>query len=414
MSVNLMQMIETADCGTKEQRKIRPCKLDWLHETTTLDNPASPARSKPHEARVRGRVETHGTSPSCGISKIWSVNEWGRLREIVLGNPCNAMLPSMDDISQRNFDRPSKDDLWKAVHRQMPNWVIEETLEDLDGMEQVLSSFGIIVHRADELHSIDSVSSPNWTAQPESAINIRDMTLIHGSLVIDAPSPTRGRYYEGFAIRGLLDAYRSRHRNAWFMSPPRPSLLDPCYDLSRPRGINNTEPLFDAANCIRLGRDILIDINNTANPAGAEWIQQALDGCYGTGAVRIHSVSLSPDHLDVIIVPLCEGTAVINPRYVNRDVLPRCLASWELIESPEMVPQPYFSGTSKASNWIGLNLLVLDGDDRTVIVEERQIPLIRTLEQHGFRPVPVRWRHGRTWGGSFHCVTLDVHRMGEL
>lgn len=349
-----------------------------------------------------------------GISNIWSVNEWGRLREIILGNPRNAILPSMDDVSQRNFDRPSQADLRKAVHRRMPDWVIEETLEDLDDLERLLSSYGVIVHRADPLYSTDAVRSPHWTAQPESAINIRDLTLIHGNLVVDAPSPTRGRYYEGLAVRNLMDDYRSRQRKAWFVAPPRPSLLDDCYDLSRSRGINNIEPLFDAANCIRMGRDVIIDINNTANRAGAVWIQQALDRHYGLGMVRMHSVSLSPDHLDVVIVPLREGTAVINPRYVRRDALPPCLANWDLVESPAMVPQPYFSGTSKASNWIGLNLLVLDGDERTVIVEERQIPLRRALEQRGFHPIPARWRHGRTWGGSFHCVTLDVHRIGVL
>ncbi|MFM8581177.1 MAG: hypothetical protein ACKOFW_06700 [Planctomycetaceae bacterium] len=43
------------------------------------------------------------------ISRIWSVNEWGPLQEIILGSPAGALLPSMADVSQRNFDRLSSE-----------------------------------------------------------------------------------------------------------------------------------------------------------------------------------------------------------------------------------------------------------------------------------------------------------------
>jgi N-dimethylarginine dimethylaminohydrolase len=353
-------------------------------------------------------------TPPSTIQHIWSVNEWGRLREVIVGDPRNAFIPSMDDISQRSFDRLHEEQLPNAISGPMPDWVINETLEDIHGLIQLLISYGVRVHRANQIDCRCPVRTPYWTVDQEHALNIRDMTLIHGNMVVDAPSPTRSRYCESFAVRDLFDDYRSRLNHTWFASPPRPRLLDHTYDLLRARGINNTEPLFDAANCVRLGKDVVVDINNTANEAGADWLQHAFDRHFGIGTVRIHRVSLSPDHIDVIIVPLCHNVAVINPQYVSRERLPSCFSDWELIDAPEMVPQSFHSGTSKASNWIGLNLLVVDGQDRTVIVEERQLPLIRLLEQRGFRPIPIRWRHGRTWGGSFHCVTLDVHRDGEL
>jgi glycine amidinotransferase len=349
-----------------------------------------------------------------GLDRIWSVNEWGRLREIIVGNPCGAFIPSMEDVSQRNFDRLSEAELPKAIPQPMPRWIIEETLEDIAGLVSVLKSHGVRVHRAGSLDSTIPVHTPMWRAEQETCINIRDLTLIHGDVVIDAPSPTRGRYCESFAVRDLFDEYRSRSGHAWFVAPHRPRLRDETYDLSRPRGINEVEPLFDAANCVRLGRDILIEINNTANRAGASWIQQTLDKHFGAGSIKIHCVSLSSDHIDVVVVPLCEGHALVNPRYVSEGALPECLSGWTLIPSPEMTPQAYFSGTSKASNWIGMNLLVVDGQERTLIVEERQTELSRCLERNGFHPIPVRWRHGRTWGGGFHCVTLDVHRDAAL
>lgn len=353
------------------------------------------------------------TSSTEGIRRIHSCNEWDPLQEIIIGNPKNARIPSLDEISQQNFDRPDAvtDDLKQSV--AMPAWLIEETQEDIEDLSATLQSFGIRTHQADAVDSSSTVTTSLWSADQENSINIRDMTLIHGQMVIDAPSPTRGRAFERLAVSGLLNTYRNAGGTAWLHSPPRPTLPDATYDLSRPRGINELEPLFDAANCVRLGRDIIIDINNTANRCGARWLRQAFDNHYGPDEIRIHQVSLSPDHMDVIIIPLCEGVAVINPQYVDRQKLPCCISDWEIIEAPEMVGQPFFTPTPKASNWIGLNMLVINGDEKTVVVEERQLPLIRTLERHGFQPVPARWRHGRSWGGGFHCVTLDIHREGR-
>lgn len=346
---------------------------------------------------------------SSGLQTIWSVNEWGKLREIILGNPIGAYLPSLQDISQRSFDRIRESDWALAIPQPMPQEVIEETLEDLQDLSNVLTGLGVKVHQASSLDSSQPVRTADWVAEQENCINIRDITLIHGDLIIGATSPTRGRYEEGLAVGDLLSSTSAKRT-----CPPRPRLLDNTYDIVRSRGINNYEPLFDAANCVRLGRDIVIDINNTANQLAAEWLQQTFDEHFGAKFIRVHPVSVSPDHLDVILVPLCEGKMLYNPQYVNPEGLPDCIKSWDLIPAPEMIPQDYRSPTPKASNWIGLNLLVVDGDQQTVIVEKRQTHLIRTLERSGFRPIPMSWRHGRTWGGGFHCVTLDTHREGDL
>ncbi len=366
-----------------------------------------------HNAVLKSEIDYFAPTHD-DISNVWSVNEWGKLHEIILGDPTNAYLPSMDDISQLNFDRLDDDEVKLAIASKMPEQVIDETHEDLEQLRRVLVDQDVRVINALTLDLSMPVESPYWRAEQESAINVRDLTLIHGDLAIDVPSPTRGRYFEGIAVRKLLLDYYKQRNYSGLLCPPRPQLFDNTYDLSRDCGINETEPLFDAANCMRLGRDIIIDINNTANIAGAQWLQSTLDCYHGQGVVKVHTVSLSPDHIDVVFIPLCEGHALINPAYVTDSNLPDFLYKWNLIEAPEMVGQPYYSPTPKASNNIGMNLLVIDGEERTVLVEEQQLPLINRLAQHGFRPIPVRWRHGRTWGGAFHCISLDTHRSGEL
>ena len=36
------------------------------------------------------------------INKIWSVNEWGKLKEIIVGRPHGAFVPDFTDISRMN------------------------------------------------------------------------------------------------------------------------------------------------------------------------------------------------------------------------------------------------------------------------------------------------------------------------
>lgn len=57
---------------------------------------------------------------------------------------------------------------------------------------------------------------------------------------------------------------------------------------------------------------------------------------------------------------------------------------------------------------------VLSLDERTVVVERQEETLIKALRDWGFRCITVDFRHVYTFGGSFHCVTLDVRRRGAL
>ena len=65
-----------------------------------------------------------------------------------------------------------------------------------------------------------------------------------------------------------------------------------------------------------------------------------------------------------------------------------------------------------ASPWVGMNFLSFDQE--TILVDERQINLIKLLEQHNFKIVPVKLRHMYTQGGGIHCATLDTVRNSKL
>ena len=70
--------------------------------------------------------------------------------------------------------------------------------------------------------------------------------------------------------------------NHWFESP-KPKLLDSIYqreDLARPTLLDG-EPVFDAANVLKSGYDILYLVSNTGNKDGAEWLERYCKETFG-------------------------------------------------------------------------------------------------------------------------------------
>jgi glycine amidinotransferase len=65
-----------------------------------------------------------------------------------------------------------------------------------------------------------------------------------------------------------------------------------------------------------------------------------------------------------------------------------------------------------SSQWMSMNVLSLDPE--RVLVDEQQVELMARLEDWGFQPIPLPFDHVGPFGGSFHCVTLDVRRRGRL
>jgi glycine amidinotransferase len=59
-----------------------------------------------------------------------------------------------------------------------------------------------------------------------------------------------------------------------------------------------------------------------------------------------------------------------------------------------------------------MNLLSLDTE--RIVVERQEEPTQKLLKDLGFQVIPVDFRHVYTFGGSFHCVTCDVRREGQL
>jgi len=335
---------------------------------------------------------------------VRSHNEWGRLRSVIVGRADNARVPE-DDISLRaiNYAGARRHPI---RHGPYPRQVIEEANEDLEFLRGVFQQAGVAVYRplAPCTHLRHGVAG--WASDGYYAFCPRDGLLVAGETIIESPMALRARYTDAFPYRQiLLEALRDGAR---WIAAPRPQLpdegFDECADQDH-KSLRNLEPVFDAANVLRAGEDLLFLESNSGNALGARWLENTLGPGY-----RVHRLRgiYSYMHLDSTISLLRPGLALLNPARLNPDNLPKFFEKWRILWCPEPVDIGYYPPYEHSSAWIGMNLLMLD--ERTAIVEQSQLPLIRVLEGEDITVIPVPMRHARTLGGAIHCVTLDLHR----
>jgi len=116
----------------------------------------------------------------------------------------------------------------------------------------------------------------------------RDVLLTVGSEMLEATMSYRCRWFEYLNYRPLMQQYFNEDPNFRHESAPKPRLTDADYHpdyLSDRIGVEKRlrwaaekffvtteeEPLFDAADVLRLGRDLVVQHGFTTNQKGIEW-----------------------------------------------------------------------------------------------------------------------------------------------
>jgi scyllo-inosamine-4-phosphate amidinotransferase 1 len=301
---------------------------------------------------------------------IYSINEWDKIQEVVVGRADFANWPSNDPV----FAQESTKTTWTETpipSGPVPDWIIDEANQDLDLLAMSLERCGVTVHRPKALDYQKLGGMYGYCP--------RDRLLIHGSTVVDPAMMYPCRDME---IETLDDVvYRA----------------DVVHRMPRNEGM-----ILDAANVLRLNDTMLFLKSASGNDKAARWLQHKFPD------VNIEICNFySGVHIDSTIVPLREGLVMINASRVNMNNLPNVFKNWEIIWVDDVVTQNFYQ-YPYASKWIALNMLVID--PYTVIVDKNQNKLIQILESYNFTVIPLELRHSRTLGGGFHCVTLDLIR----
>ncbi len=351
-----------------------------------------------------------------------SYNEWDPLEEIIVGIVDKAMFPSWNVINRVTIPPQAQKFIYQLTERagtSYPQEIIEAAQKDLEEFVHILEAEGVIVRRPDVLDYALPYRTPDWQiSNGFCAANPRDVFLVVGNEIIEAPMADRGRYFEAWAYRSLLKEYFQS--GAKWTAAPKPQLLDAQYDWNYQEAtpdeemryiITEFEPTFDAADFVRCGRDLFVQRSHVTNDLGIMWLQRHLGDNY-----KIHVVETlcrQPMHIDTTLMPLAPGKVLVNPEFIDPAQLPSCFKNWDILIAPK--PMSFFSAKNElgvVSDWMSMNVLMLD--EERVVVEKSQESMIRALKGWGFKPILCSFENYYPFAGSFHCATLDVRRNGRL
>lgn len=375
--------------------------------------------------------------------RVNSFDEWSPLKEIIVGSPINYDNPDLElsfklffhDVAYSAFCYPyyerSNGTQVATLQKTAPTQKIqkkylEELAEDVEELVATLNELGIKVHRPITLNQPIKFKTPYWEATSIPALNIRDQAIIFGNEILETPPQVRARYFENDLLKPIF--YRYFKQGSRWTTMPRPIMTDCSFDTSYVSGQHvpaieevyaqaesefdvGYEMMFDAAQCIRFGKDILVNVATENHGLGFQWLEQHFENKF-----RFHKLyRFADNHIDSIVLPLGPGKLLLrNPQFLDR--LPEPLQKWDIIYPPEptenIFPDYEADDLILTTKYIDLN--VLSVDEEKVIVNSLFPELIKTLEKHGFTPIPVRHRHRRIFGGGFHCFTLDTVREGSL
>ena len=347
---------------------------------------------------------------------VWSCNEWDPLEEVIVGVVDGATVPEWSPAVEATTPSHAKGVFKKYGGKSFPGKMIEKAAKELDNLVKVFIELGITVRRPMPLDFSKKYETPWWKSRGLYAAMPRDVYMVVGDTLIEAPMAWRTRYFESFAYRELMNEYFAG--GARWLAAPKSSMAgdfyNKWYDTETPMiydekqfVIRNNEIAFDAADFTRCGRDIFVQKSNVTNTMGIEWVRRHIGPEY-----KVHLVEfgdMHPMHIDTTIVPLAPGKLLINPSWVKK--IPPLFKSWDILPAPEPV-KPFDSGLYFSSDWLTMNILSID--EKRVIVEEQEIPLIKALKKWGFEPILLPFRNFYPFGGSVHCATLDVRRRGTL
>ncbi len=356
---------------------------------------------------------------------VSSWDEWSPLKHVIVGVADGGMIPPSEPALDAKV--PEDSDM-KGQWGPRTQETVDRANEQLDNFARVLESRGVRVDRPTPFDFSKPVATPDWE-NPSSfgCMPPRDVILTVGKEMLEATMSYRCRFFEYLCYRPLLQQYYRDDPAMRHESAPKPRLTDADYHpdyLSDEIGVERRlewtankhfvtteeEPLFDAADVLRFGRDLIVQHGFTTNLKGIDWLQRHFPDH------RVTAVNFPGDpypiHIDATFTPIRPGLIINNPERRLPDDQRAFFArnDWEIVDAARPAhntPPPL----CYSSVWLSMNVLMVD--EKTVCVEASEINQMEQFDRMGLEVLPIPFRDAYAFGGALHCATTDVFREGN-
>jgi len=358
------------------------------------------------------------------VVKSW--DEWSPLKHVIVGVADGCMIPPSEPALDAKV--PEDSDM-KGQWGPRTQETVEKANAQLDYFAKTLESRGVRVDRPTPIDFSQPVSTPDWE-NPSSfgCMPPRDVILTVGKEMLEATMSYRCRFFEYLCYRPLMQQYFEEDPGFRHTSAPKPRMTDASYRkdyLADTIGVEKRlewtaekffvtteeEPLFDAADVLRFGKDLIVQHGFTTNLKGIEWLRRHYPDH------RVRAVNFPGDpypiHIDATFTPIRPGLIINNPErrlpddqreYFHKN-------DWEIVDAARPAhntPPPL----CYSSVWLSMNVLMID--EKTVCVEASEVNQMEQFDKMGLEVVPIPFRDAYAFGGALHCATTDVYREGDF
>ncbi len=376
------------------------------------------------------------------IVNAW--NEWDPLKRLILGRPEGSHVAAPEPAA---YSHQPDGGYPLSTYGPYPQEMVDEANEQMDNFVKILDNRGITVDRV-EVHPAylegRGNGTPDWTMPNVRGTNCpRDLFMTVGNEIIEGAGAQRQRWFEHLNLRPIFQRYFKEDPAFLWTAAPKPRMTDASYEKNywynyynvwsneekQKRleknlfNLTDVEPMWDAACCMRMGKDIFWYHSCVTNNAGIDWLKRY----FGSKGIRVHEVQFGTTqdtyyafHADVIICPVRPGLMMHNPTrpFLTPDAVELLKKNdWEIVETAPPTHHynevlDSFGTPRKGPNPIFMNTLSLGPN--TICVEAHEERYMEQLTKLGLEVIPVPYDKVVAFGGSLHCTTVDVYREGDL
>ena len=211
------------------------------------------------------RVKRFFSSPVC------SHNEWDPLEEIIVGRAEGAHVPPLTIDVKAVVNESYWDFFLKNGGKPFSVDHVKRAVAEVEEFCNILKKEGVKVVRPTPIDFSKEYTTPDFSSTGMYCAMPRDILMVIGEEIIEAPMAWRTRFFEYIPYRPLIKDYF--RRGAKWTTAPKPQMSNELYNHNYPTGkinindieehvrqgkyvITEFEPCFDAADFMRAGKDI--------------------------------------------------------------------------------------------------------------------------------------------------------------
>jgi len=369
------------------------------------------------------------TVPSATATKISCWTEWDSLKHVMVGRADGTMVQAPEPAVSRDWPDHG---FPRGSYGHLPQDMVDAANTQLDNFAQLLEKRGIRVDRPVPVDFSQAVATPEWVQESMfGCMPPRDVIITIGNELLEATMCYRSRWFEYLCYRPLIEQYFKEDPEMRWEAAPKPRLTEKSYkqgfwedykQLSKEEQfqkvrkndlvLTDAEPLFDAADICRFGKDLFVQLSMVTNKSGVHWLRKHFPN------YNVHEVTFDNDvpvHIDATWIPLRPGLVLhCGERTADPEMVKFFqMNDWEIV--PAARPGKTYKTLPRlcfCSPWLSINVLSLD--EKTICVEASEVAQMEQFYKLGFEVVPVPFWDVAPFGGGLHCSTTDLYREGSM